>query len=158
MLKAKDVAKWFVDNTDVSSGSQITPLKVQKLLYYAQAWHLALYDKPLMDARFEAWAHGPVCPEVYYGLNNFRYNPVNSEAPYFEDAKDIDDETNLDLLNQIMDIYGIYDAKYLENLTHQEEPWIKTRGRLSGEARCQEEIPQDLMMNFYKRMQDETED
>lgn len=155
MLKAKDVAKWFVDNTDISSGSQITPLKIQKLLYYAQAWHLALYDKPLMNVEFEAWAHGPVCPEVYYGLNEYRYNPVGADADYFVDANIIDDENKLDLLSQIMSIYGIYDGKYLEELTHQESPWIETRGNLSPEERCNAVIEEDLMKHFYREMQAE---
>lgn len=154
MLNPKDVAKWFVANTDVTSGSQITPLKIQKLLYYAQAWHLALYDKPLMQARFEAWTHGPVIPEVYHGLCEYRYNPVDVDANFFEEAKEITNEQELDLLQQIMEIYGIYDGKYLEELTHQEDPWIKTRCGLPLEERCNKEISQELMKSFYKKMQE----
>ncbi|EGP5554423.1 MULTISPECIES: Panacea domain-containing protein [Enterococcus] len=155
MHKPKDVAKWFVANTDVASGSQITPLKIQKLLYYAQAWYLAIYNKPLMDTEFEAWAHGPVVPEVYHGLSDFKYNPVSISAEYFSDAEEVSCEQEVDLLQQIMDIYGIYDGKYLEKLTHQEDPWIQTRGDLPPEARCNEVISREVMKDFYRNMQGE---
>ena len=54
-----------------------------------------------------------------------------------------------------MDIYGIYDGKYLEKFTHQEDPWIQTRGDLPPEARCNEVISREVMKDFYRNMQGE---
>lgn len=151
MYTARQIGKWFMDNTDFEAGSFITPLKLQKLLYYVQAWGLALYDNRVMNESFEAWAHGPVIPETYFQLNKFGYHPIDPNDSFFEDAEI--DETTIHLLEQIRDIYGIYDGKYLEELTHQETPWIETRGDLSPEARCNAVIPEDTMRKYYLEMQ-----
>ena len=61
-IGAKIVARWFVNHADRASGEAITQLKLQKLVYYADAWFLANFDEPLIKEDFEAWAHGPVVP------------------------------------------------------------------------------------------------
>src|SRR5258708_4115865 len=71
---ALDVANWFLAAMDRGAGDSITHLKLQKLVYYAQAWSLALRNKPLFDEDFVAWTHGPVVKSVWrrfkgYGLD-----------------------------------------------------------------------------------------
>src|SRR5947207_9070578 len=68
-FSALDIAKWFINATDRDAGDDITHLKVQKLLYYAQGWALVHLRKPLFSEDLEAWAHGPVAPSIY---NHFR--------------------------------------------------------------------------------------
>lgn len=80
---------------------------------------------------------------------------MSISAEYFSDAEEVSCEQEVDLLQQIMDIYGIYDGKYLEKLTHQEDPWIQTRGDLPPEARCNEVISREVMKDFYRNMQGE---
>ena len=65
-LNIFDVANFFLKIVDRDSGSTITPLKLQKILYYAHGYYLANYDKPLFQEDFQAWANGPVCPELFY--------------------------------------------------------------------------------------------
>lgn len=57
-------------------GDPTTNLKLQKLLYYSQAWYLALYDLPLFDDRIEAWVHGPVVPPVYGAFKGKEWQPI----------------------------------------------------------------------------------
>jgi len=148
MYDATDVSKWFLANIDRESGESITHLKLQKLLYYAQAWNLVLQDKPMFSNRIEAWMHGPVVPDVYSQYSANGYNAIDApvSSPVFDDNTE-------HVLREIMRVYGKYDAKYLEELTHNEEPWLKTRGNLPLEARCNDEIPLELMKDFYTRMQ-----
>lgn len=153
MYEAKDILNWFIMRLDEQAGSTITPLKAQKLLYYAQAWFLALYDERLINDNFEAWAHGPVIRNMYYGLNEFGYSPVPSDANYLLDAVEIKDERANNLLPQIEEIYGVYDAKYLEELTHQETPWIEARKGYAPEEKCTKLISNDTMKNYYRELQ-----
>lgn len=150
MYTTKQIAKWFIENTD-EKYPVLTPLKLQKLLYYVQSWSLALYDEVVFDDEFEAWAHGPVVRDIYFVLNQYRYHPIPKNE--FLDVDITLDEKTEDLLTQIQNLYGVYDAKYLENLTHQETPWIAAREGLSPEERCQNIITQDSMREFYKEMQ-----
>jgi uncharacterized phage-associated protein len=64
MLSCHDVAKYFLSLTDEDAGDLISNLKLQKLVYYAQGFHLALYDELLFEETIEAWTHGPVIPEM----------------------------------------------------------------------------------------------
>ncbi|WP_339145462.1 MULTISPECIES: type II toxin-antitoxin system antitoxin SocA domain-containing protein [unclassified Sutcliffiella] len=144
------VAEWFVANTDRESGASITHLKLQKLMYYAQAWTKVLLGKKLFDSRIEAWMHGPVVTEVYHRYKSHSYH----ELPIPDEAPDLD--TNVEfVLSEILRVYGKYDAKYLEELTHQEDPWIEARNGLPLEARCENEIPLEKMEEFYRKMNEE---
>ena len=63
MYRIFDIANWFLKKESMDQK------KVQKLCYYAQAWSLALFNKPIIDCKFEAWAHGPVCSELWNELH-----------------------------------------------------------------------------------------
>ncbi|MGA8142178.1 MAG: type II toxin-antitoxin system antitoxin SocA domain-containing protein, partial [Desulfobaccales bacterium] len=66
MISCVDVAKYFLSLTDEESGELISNLKLQKLVYYAQGFHLVFYDTPLFSERIEAWTYGPVVPDLYH--------------------------------------------------------------------------------------------
>jgi uncharacterized phage-associated protein len=67
-MKAQDVAEYFLTLVDDEAGDSLSNLKLQKLVYYAQGFHLALTEKPLFDEAIEAWEHGPVVPGLYHKL------------------------------------------------------------------------------------------
>src|SRR4051812_40137322 len=73
---ALDIARWFINATDRESGDDITHLKVQKLVYYAQAWSLAYFDRPLFDEDMQAWAHGPVAPTVWEQFKGLGFSSI----------------------------------------------------------------------------------
>ncbi len=149
-IDAVAIAKWFLCNIDLASGDLITHLKLQKLVYYAQAWYLALNDKELFPEEIEAWAHGPVVPCIFQAFkgNGFDPIPCPSDCPVFD--KEITSH-----LSEILDVYGIYEAKYLERLTHQEAPWLLARGNLPIEVSSHNIISKESMKDFYKKMNEE---
>ena len=65
ILSSKQVADWILSKVNKSAGDTLSPLKLQKLLYYCQAWHYTIFNKELFDEKIEAWAHGPVVPSQY---------------------------------------------------------------------------------------------
>ncbi|EIM25225.1 Panacea domain-containing protein [Microvirga lotononidis] len=141
---ALDIAKWFINSTDRESGDAITHLKVQKLLYYAQGWALAYFEKPLFDEELQAWAHGPVAVSVWEQFKGQGYQSL----PEQKVTRRITGDALL-LLQSVNERYGIYSAKKLEQMTHGEDPWKETRGDLPPEARCNAIIAKASIKKYF---------
>jgi len=78
---AKAVANYVLDLSE-REGVEITPLKLQKMVYIAHGWHLAIRGQPLVtDEYAEAWDHGPVFPSLYYEIREFGKKPITRRAP-----------------------------------------------------------------------------
>ncbi|MGM1048413.1 MAG: Panacea domain-containing protein [Bacillota bacterium] len=142
----QDVANFFLYRFQFDEGSSITHLKLQKLCYYAQAWNLAFEKEPLMDADFQAWIHGPVNSGLYNQYRDHQWQSIDP-VPQFDKKKFTGDQ--LDLLEEVWKTYGKYDGRYLEELTHQEEPWQEAREGYSPSQRCEVVISNETMERFY---------
>lgn len=150
-----DVANYFLRKVDIGAGSAITPLKLQKLVYYAQAWSLALDNIRLFDGVFQAWVHGPVNVELYNKYERYRWDSIE---PPTDVSFDMFTDQQISLMDEVWEAYGKYDGKYLEDLTHQEVPWLKAReGLLPGE-RCDRIINENLMKEYYRSLCDNEEE
>jgi uncharacterized phage-associated protein len=143
MLSVRDVAKYIIAFSH-EHGDPVTNLKLQKLLYYAQAWHLALYDKPLFRERIEAWVHGPAVPPVYGEYKHFRWVPIDDDDPpeLPESAREH--------LDEVLDVYGGLTAYYLEKMTHDEAPWRDARGDIPDDEPSNSLIEHEAMRDFYR--------
>jgi len=143
--KAIDVANWFIHRA-AEFGDATTHLKVQKLLYFAQAWSLTLHEKELFSEDMEAWAHGPVVPELFHHFKEHGWNAL--PVPTDEDLVKFDGEA-ADVLEQVLNTYGEYSAKRLEALTHKDNPWIEARGDCAPEARCSTVMSKERIKHFF---------
>lgn len=150
MYTALQVADWFRGAVDRDAGDAITHLKLQKLVYYAQAWSLALLDRPLFAEDVRAWAHGPVVLSVWHEFKRHGWDalPPPDEVPEFDDE-------SAELLRDVMRSYGEHSARKLEELTHAEEPWLRARGSLPPEASSSAVIPTEHMRRFYQKLYEE---
>jgi len=120
MPSALDVAKFFLAQASEDAGDLVSNLKLQKLVYYAQGFHLALFDRPLFDEQVEAWTHGPVVPAVYH---HYKHHGSGS-IPFPEDFNpEVFSDEQAELLNEVQQIYGQYSAWRLREMTHEESPW-----------------------------------
>ena len=124
MIDAMDVAKWFVaySETDESGEAGLTNLKLQKLLYFAQTRYFVLTGTPLFENEMQAWAHGPVIPDVYHSFKSFGSNILNLADDDQFDFDIFDEDTNQFLL-EIWDTYGGIAAWKLRDMTHAERDW-----------------------------------
>ena len=138
-----DVARYIVANIDRNAGESVTPLKLQKLLYYIQAWALVFLDRPLFHEDFEAWAHGPALDSVYQEYKKYGWNAI----PPGESAE-LEPEVEEHIEN-ILSVYGDCSAKHLEMMSHSEAPWREARGGLPPVARSTAIISKDTMKEFY---------
>lgn len=142
---ANDVANWFLNRVDREAGDIITPLALQKLVFFAQAWFLANRGKPLFKEDFQAWAHGPVVRSLWERFRDYQWDAL----PSADAQPELSAETQ-SLLDAVYDKYGQYSAKKLERMTHEKKgPWEKARNGLSPEARCETIISKQAIRDFY---------
>lgn len=138
------VAEYFLWKAK-ESGSFLSNLKLQKLVYYAQAWHLANFRSPLFNERIEGWVHGPVVAELYQKYKIFSYNPILVKG-LREPSLSIKITSYLD---EVAKVYFAHDALTLEIMTHNEEPWKLSRRGLSPQKNGNKEITHASMKNYY---------
>lgn len=152
MVNIFDVAHYFLSRVELDSGSIITHLKLQKLCYYAQAWHLVFDDHPMFNEKFQAWAHGPACPELWDKYKEFKWMPLAPPEEGEFDGKAFS-QSDVETLEAVWETYGCYDGKYLEDLTHQEDPWIIARGNCPPGEYCTNIITWESMKEYYTKVQ-----
>lgn len=119
--KTRAVANWFI----LRGREKRTPvslMKLQKLMYYAHGWAMAINDAPLLDEDVEAWDHGPVVFSVYKKADTFGSAPITSPIGDGLDIELSSDE--VDVLEQVWDKYGALTAAQLRAMTHEPgTPW-----------------------------------
>ena len=145
-LNAQQIATYFLWKAHEEK-KVITNKKLQKLLYYAQAWSLVLRDKKLFKEKIEAWVHGPAVRGVYLEYKKFGFGAITLSVSD-DDIKKISDDTRK-FLDQVWSVYGKRDAAYLEYLSHSETPWQKAREGLEPHIGSENEISLKDMKEFY---------
>jgi len=142
MVSAHDVAAYILGKQGPMSA-----MKLQKLVYYAQAWSLVWEDRPLFGERIEAWAHGPVVPELYREHRG-QFEVRAWERGNAASLQPADRET----VDAVLDYYGGRNAQVLSDWTHSEDPWKHARSGVSDGERGNSEITLDSMMEYYSSL------
>ncbi|HEY0826997.1 MAG TPA: type II toxin-antitoxin system antitoxin SocA domain-containing protein [Bacilli bacterium] len=124
----------------------ITPLALQKLLYYAQAFNKVFNEEFLFSNDCEAWVHGPVYRQIYEKYRQFTYTPIEQLK---EAAISHLEENEKELLDSIMINFGCYSGGILEKMTHIEAPWSTTRKGLREQESCNRIIIKDLISDYF---------
>lgn len=130
-------------------------LKLQKLVYYCDAYSLAYFGKPLITDDFEAWVHGPVCRRLYDSLKD--KSKLYSDVAYTTDKTDVDKEfatltfDQQSLINNILSQLSSWSSFELEASTHQEDPWKNARRGYNEADKCSVIINKDDMKEYYRK-------
>lgn len=130
---------------------EVTPLALQKMLYFIQGIHMALFDRELFPEDCQAWAHGPVFKEVYEVFRDFQYNPI--EDAHFLMLADRQQELSGNekrVINMVAESFGIYNGKTLERITHKETPWKEARADCLENQRSNEVIAKESMKKYFQ--------
>lgn len=143
------VAQWFLHQESMSHK------KLQKVCYYAYAWFIVFFNDPestsdhintLCPTGFEAWVHGPVCPELYQYYRTYGWNDI----PYVEKQPSFPSDVD-DLLYQVWNTYGSFSADQLEQLTHNEIPWQKARNGKNTDEPSNNKIDDMIIFHYYSK-------
>lgn len=144
--KVADYLVWFSQE----HGDPITNLKLQKLLYYAQGWYLALYRRPLFREPIQAWIRGPVVYDVWKAYSDYTYKPISRRVERPALSAQVTGH-----LREIMEVYGEFSAFALERMTHEEPPWINARDGLEAHARSTRPISREDMQSYFSQLADD---
>ncbi|MBD8924189.1 DUF4065 domain-containing protein [bacterium] len=154
MIKDKEIESSTIANYFLTK-SELTPKKIQKLVYYAYSWFIALYnnneneiENVLFSEIPEAWIHGPVFPSLYAKYKDYNWNevPINKDEMVFEN----DDLKSF--LDDIWEKFGKFSADQLEYMTHQETPWINARKNISSFEPSNQKILLKDIFKFYNAL------
>jgi uncharacterized phage-associated protein len=145
---AMTIAKWFIAWAEAED-EELSNMKLQKLLYYAQGHYLGRYGHPLFSEPIQAWSHGPVVPPVYQEFKAFGRTPIDlpDDDPFT--WEEVDAETTR-FLGEVWNTYGGYSAGRLRNMTHEEPPW---RRNWQGEDERGIVIPVSDMVEHFERLE-----
>ncbi len=105
----------------------ITPLALQKALYYIQGFYFAFYKTYLFPEECQAWMHGPVYPDIYFRYKDYKFDPIDCNDE-IDDA--ILSSSEKAIFEGVVKHICCYSGKVLEKFTHSETPWLLTRGEL----------------------------
>lgn len=156
-MKAYDLAH-IVTNFVNQKGDTVSHKKLQKLIYYVEAWNLVHLEEPLINEDFEAWVHGPVVPELYQQLKEFGFNQIEVVNDEFDTIDEqiqaiiINNkltENQLELIYSVLNKYGGLSSLELELLSHSESPWIEAREGYAPHQTCNKIITKARMKEFY---------
>lgn len=141
MASVFDVAKYVL----LKLGA-MTTMKLQKEVYYCQAWSLGWDDKPLFDEDFEAWANGPVCPKLFQKHKG----QFLVDASLFDDIPDYEfSHDEIETMDAVLAYYGDKESQWLSELTHKEEPWKMARVGVPIGVACNNIITKESMQQYY---------
>jgi len=164
MQSAKAVANTLIQLGAGMGITDMSPMKVQKLVYFAHGWHLALNEGvPLISDSIQAWTYGPVIEGLYHDLKEFQSSHIPSPVPTytFKDGtvssttETVTDPDDLALLKEILRVYGKLSGIQLSNLTHQNgTPWHTIASGLPpGALERSVEIPNTLIQGHFTSLQ-----
>ena len=138
MLDVKQVANYIISKNSPEEGD-VSNLKLQKLLYYCQGFHLAITGTPLFSAIIEHWDHGPVVPESYHEYKQYGKSILPAVIDF--DPSVIPNESR-SIIDEVLKVYGQFAPWKLRDMTHNEPPWSNTSDR--------DEITHDMLIKFFK--------
>jgi uncharacterized phage-associated protein len=159
LMKATNLAKIVLAHFD-SKDDLVTNKKLQKVLYYIEAWSL-VYFKSIVEEDFEAWVHGPVIHSLYAEYKKFGYAPIRSSYEKGESAEDkLTDllkaskisKDHQELVFTVLNRYGSLSSYQLETLSHSETPWKQARQGLKPYQACGNVIDKNVMKSYYSSL------
>ncbi|AZI38537.1 Panacea domain-containing protein [Epilithonimonas vandammei] len=150
METVQNISDYIIYRLKSEGNQSLSFLKLQKLLFYTQAWHLAFTGDPLFDEKFQAWIHGPVSRQIFdnYKNSKYMYSEMTLKDIISERYKSIKPEIKVHV-DSVLDSYASFSSSELETMTHQEEPWLSAREGFDEYQRCEVEISEDLMRKYY---------
>lgn len=142
MLSCFDVANYFIEVAN-KTNSNISNSKLQKLVYYAQSWYLAIHDTALFQEDFEAWIHGPVVPALFQKYKSFGWETIQETVPPILSIEAVR------FLDEIAVEYFNCDNYELERMTRSELPWNLARENLAPDSPSTSIIKKEWMQEYY---------
>lgn len=129
----------------------ITPLALQKALYYIQGFYYAFYNTFLFTEECEAWVHGPVYRNVYFKYRDYRFDPITKSQDFDDSVLNTSEKA---IFDSVIHNLCCYSGKVLEQFTHNETPWLIARGDLPVTESSEKIISHDNIGTYFKAVKE----
>ncbi len=150
---ADQIADYFLAFAN-ATGSLLTNMKLQKLVFYTQAWHIAVFNESIFEEDFQAWIHGPVLPSLYERYKSFQWHPILRDDLEEVSLRLLESQLSpsvREILADVIEEYFHKDAYTLEMSTQQEAPWLIARRQLPLDEPCTNVIDKKTIHNYYSQ-------
>lgn len=135
---------------------EVTPLVLQKMLYYVQGIYMVLFDMPLFSEKCYAWQHGPVYEKVYFLFKDFKYNPIDDNRfALFNGKSQKLTENEKMVIDLVIKTFGRYSGKVLESITHNEKPWRDARKGYDSTEPSRVLIKEESIRLYFKEISEQ---
>lgn len=135
------------------TAEEVTPLALQKMLYFIQGIYMVLCGTEFFSEDCEAWAHGPVYADVYEVFKNFKYNPIDdTRFAMLQNRSSELSENEKHVINLVVESFGMYSGKTLERITHGEAPWRNARAGCLPDEPSNEAIPKEAIREYFSEV------
>lgn len=150
MYNATSIANFFI-RKGIEERRPVDQMKVQKLVYFAHGWYLAITSKPLLNEAIEAWRFGPVIPSLYHSLKFSGNQAITSSIESQVDSTIDEDESEIqEYLNCIWNLYSPFTGIQLSNMTHEEEtPWAKIAKTFNNQIPADKDIDNEVIKQYF---------
>ena len=129
---------------------EVSPLSLQKLLYFIQGMSYALNEKPMFKERCQAWIHGPVYPKVYDMFKDFKYNPIDDDRFVLIENNEVElTNKEIKIIDLVVTTFGEYSGRILEKITHKQDPWTIARTGYAEDSRSHQEISEKEIKRYF---------
>ena len=163
--KSKKAVNALLDNTSgkektkidlaieylLSQCEDITPLALQKALYYIQGFYYAFYKSFLFSDECVAWVHGPVYRDIYFRYRDYRFDAIDKKEKFDDSIFSSSEKT---ILDSVIKNICCYSGKVLERFTHAESPWLQTRGELPDDEASDRMITKDSIGSYFTKVKE----
>ncbi|EDN69461.1 phage-associated protein [Beggiatoa sp. PS] len=159
---SKAVANSFILKAKEKGCTDISPMKLQKLVYFAHGWFMAFTDQEFIKEEVQAWKFGPVIPDIYFEFKEYGNSNIEILAKElrFTGSKlelitpnidDDDDDANR-IINEVWRAYGEFTPIQLSNITHAKgSPWEMVASSYGSELPKNIEMPNALIKDVFKK-------
>lgn len=166
---SKAVANYFLELGD-RDNIKISPMKIQKLVYYAHGWNLGFTGEPLINEQVECWRYGPVIDTLFHAFKQYGSDPITRPATSIRrvvitlEGKHkaklrkfvprIDKEDMcINLMDAVWESYGELSAVKLSNMTHETgEPWQRVYSENQGSLMKGTDIPLNYIRDYFSEL------
>lgn len=142
-MRVQDVADFFIYAGSLNEGSEMTNARLNKLLYFAQGWHMTQFGVPLFEDDFEAWPYGPVIENIYNEYKLYGRNIITNTSKNF-DIDAIDSKTFDFLMDVFANYYGVSTAALINETHKKGSPWNKVYNGNKGTV-----IPKESIKEYF---------
>ncbi|WP_416191426.1 Panacea domain-containing protein [Neisseria sp. CCUG12390] len=144
--KLDAIQKFIIQEHREQFDESPTPMKLQKLCYYAQGLSLGLNQAELFSDDFQAWQHGPVNPDLYSKYREYQWRPIDIDIAASEVLPTTEEQEHL---RQVVAAFGKFDGAALSTMTHREQPWLEARAGIPESEGSRETIQKNVMRNYF---------